>query len=102
MTSGGKDSGIRAEKNSFCWRYQMAQSIDHIKNYDYYYALCRLIILRRAKVIFFSSNTTVRGSLVSACEAGMKRTYFRERECRTWAAGTWEAVEIGNGAGKTG
>lgn len=47
-------------------------------------------------------HTTVRGSLVSACEAGMKRTYFRERECRTWAAGTWEAVEIGNGAGKTG
>ena len=24
-------------------------------------------------------HTTVRGSLVSACEAGMKRTYFRER-----------------------
>ena len=23
-------------------------------------------------------HTTVRGSLVSACEAGMKRTYFRE------------------------
>ena len=24
-------------------------------------------------------HTTVRGSLVSACEAGMKRTYFREK-----------------------
>ena len=27
---------------------------------------------------------------------------FPWRECRTWAAGTWEAVGIGNGAGKTG
>ena len=27
---------------------------------------------------------------------------FPWKECRTWAAGTWEAVGIGNGAGKTG
>ena len=53
---------LELKKIAFCWRYQMAQSIDHIKDFDYYYALCRLIILGREKVIFFSSNTTVRGT----------------------------------------
>ena len=35
---------LELKKIAFCWRYQMAQSIDHIKDFDYYYALCRLII----------------------------------------------------------
>ena len=41
------------------------------------------------------------GSLVSACEAGMKRTYFREG-MPNMATKEQEAVGIRNGAGKTG
>ena len=40
-------------------------------------------------------HTTVRGSLVSACEAGMKRTYFREGNAEhglqeLWKRWNWE------------